>query len=171
MPLRLRILPRTLPLAAAGACLVLIGGCQWEVSKLPLPRPSPTPTPTPSPTPEVQFAEATSFAVAATEVTPAEQVAVANANLVTSASASALEEAVTFERAVRRLAVAPVSAAGEWPAAVESFAAAQRAYQTTEAAIFYVDPESQEELAAQPWAGCVLAFEVDVPGLPVNFAV
>jgi sugar lactone lactonase YvrE len=26
------------------------------------------------------------------------------------------------------------------------------------------------ELAAQPWAGCVLAFEVDVPGLPVNFA-
>jgi sugar lactone lactonase YvrE len=28
-----------------------------------------------------------------------------------------------------------------------------------------------EELSAQPWAGCVLAFEVDVPGLPVNFAV
>ena len=28
-----------------------------------------------------------------------------------------------------------------------------------------------DELAAQPWAGCVLAFEVDVPGLPVNFAV
>ena len=26
------------------------------------------------------------------------------------------------------------------------------------------------ELAAQPWAGCVLAFDVDVPGLPVNFA-
>lgn len=150
MPLRLRILPRTLPLAAAGACLVLIGGCQWEVSKLPLPRPSPTPTPTPTPTPEVQFAEATSFATRATEVTPAEQVALANANLVTSASASALEEAATFERTVRRLAVAPVSAAGEWPAAVESLAAAQRAYQTTEAAIFYVDPESPEELAAQP---------------------
>ena len=27
-----------------------------------------------------------------------------------------------------------------------------------------------DELAAQPWAGCVLAFDVDVPGLPVNFA-
>jgi sugar lactone lactonase YvrE len=27
------------------------------------------------------------------------------------------------------------------------------------------------ELADQPWAGCVLALEVDVPGLPVNFAV
>lgn len=28
-----------------------------------------------------------------------------------------------------------------------------------------------EELAAQPWAGCVLALDVDVPGLPVNFGV
>ncbi len=27
-----------------------------------------------------------------------------------------------------------------------------------------------EELAAQPWAGCVLHMRVDVPGLPVNFA-
>ena len=27
-----------------------------------------------------------------------------------------------------------------------------------------------EELAAQPWAGCVLQMRVDVPGLPVNFA-
>ena len=26
------------------------------------------------------------------------------------------------------------------------------------------------ELADQPWAGCVLALDVDVPGLPVNFA-
>jgi sugar lactone lactonase YvrE len=26
------------------------------------------------------------------------------------------------------------------------------------------------ELAGQPWAGCVLALDVDVPGLPVNFA-
>jgi sugar lactone lactonase YvrE len=27
------------------------------------------------------------------------------------------------------------------------------------------------ELADQPWAGCLLALDVDVPGLPVNFAV
>jgi sugar lactone lactonase YvrE len=27
-----------------------------------------------------------------------------------------------------------------------------------------------DELAAQPWAGCVLTTRVDVPGLPVNFA-
>lgn len=28
-----------------------------------------------------------------------------------------------------------------------------------------------DELAAQPWAGCVLRLRVDVPGLPVNFAM
>lgn len=28
---------------------------------------------------------------------------------------------------------------------------------------------SEAELAAQPWAGCVLAMRVEVPGLPVNF--
>jgi len=33
------------------------------------------------------------------------------------------------------------------------------------------DKRPDSELAAQPAAGCVLAFEVDVPGLPVNFAV
>jgi sugar lactone lactonase YvrE len=27
-----------------------------------------------------------------------------------------------------------------------------------------------EELARQPWAGCVLQLRVDVAGLPVNFA-
>jgi len=27
-----------------------------------------------------------------------------------------------------------------------------------------------DELRDQPFAGCVLALEVDVPGLPVNFA-
>jgi hypothetical protein len=27
-----------------------------------------------------------------------------------------------------------------------------------------------DELAREPWAGCVLAISVDVPGLPVNFA-
>ena len=28
-----------------------------------------------------------------------------------------------------------------------------------------------DELAAQPWAGCVLRMRVDVVGLPVNFAL
>jgi sugar lactone lactonase YvrE len=27
-----------------------------------------------------------------------------------------------------------------------------------------------EELAAQPWAGCVLKLRVEVPGLPAQFA-
>lgn len=32
------------------------------------------------------------------------------------------------------------------------------------------DKRSAEELARQPWAGCVLQMRVEVPGLPVNFA-
>jgi sugar lactone lactonase YvrE len=32
------------------------------------------------------------------------------------------------------------------------------------------DKRPADELAAQPWAGCVLRLRVDVPGLPVNFA-
>lgn len=32
------------------------------------------------------------------------------------------------------------------------------------------DKRPAAELADQPWAGCVLALDVDVPGLPVNFA-
>lgn len=33
------------------------------------------------------------------------------------------------------------------------------------------DKRPAEELARQPWAGCVLQMRVDTPGLPVNFAV
>ena len=33
------------------------------------------------------------------------------------------------------------------------------------------DKRPADELAAQPWAGCVLHTRVDVPGLPVNFAL
>jgi sugar lactone lactonase YvrE len=32
------------------------------------------------------------------------------------------------------------------------------------------DKRPEDELAAQPWAGCVLQCRVEVPGLPVNFA-
>lgn len=32
------------------------------------------------------------------------------------------------------------------------------------------DKRPAEELAQQPWAGCVLSMRVDVPGLPANFA-
>ncbi|MEX1111543.1 MAG: imelysin family protein [Chthoniobacterales bacterium] len=148
MPVILGKRPQTLPLAVAGVCALILAGCQWEVSEVPLPRPDPTPSP--SPTPEVQFAESSRVATSASEVTLEEQVAVANADLVTSATSAAVGEATAFERATRRLAVAPVSSAGDWATARESLAAAKRAYRKTEAAIFYVDPESPDELAAQP---------------------
>jgi sugar lactone lactonase YvrE len=32
------------------------------------------------------------------------------------------------------------------------------------------DHRPAEELAREPWAGCVLEMRVAVPGLPVNFA-
>jgi len=143
----LRTLRKVWPLAF-GVCFLPLGGCQWEVGEVPLPRPSPTPTP--SPTPAAQFAAADSTDTRSTGVSLTEQVVLAGADLVTSASATAVEEAASFARTVRRLAVAPVSAADEWPAAAASLAAAKRSYQTAEAAVFYVDPASPEELAAQP---------------------
>ena len=139
-------------LALAAAVLVgLAGGCRWEVSKVPLPRPSPTPTPSPSPSPSIQFSEAASPAQRSFAGTPlVSRVAAANADLITSASSTAVAEAANFERAARRAAVAPSSAAAELSAAVESYSSAKRSYQRAEAAVFYVDPESPEELTAQP---------------------
>jgi len=127
----------------------LAGGCRWEVSKVPLPRPSPTPTPSPSPS--VEFAE--DAAAAASEVADAPlatRVAAANAELITSASSAAATEAASFERAARRAAAAPSSAATELSAAMDSYASAKRSYQRAEAAVFYVDPASTDELVAQP---------------------
>lgn len=134
-------------IAVVGLFGVLGTGCNWEVSDVPLPRPSPTPTP--SPTPVIEFSEAAA-APTSTRVTLTEQVALANADFVTSASAAAVEQAARFESAARKAAVAPVSASGDLAEAIDSLAQAKRSYQKTEAAVFYVDPESVEELSAQP---------------------
>ena len=132
---------------AAGVLVGLAGGCRWEVSKVPLPRPSPTPSPSPS----VEFTEAAaSTLLPAAGVPLVSRVAAANADLITSASSSAAAEAASFERAARRAAAAPSSAATELSAAMESYSSAKRWYQRAEAAVFYVDPESPDELAAQP---------------------
>jgi hypothetical protein len=136
---------------AAAVLIGLAGGCRWEVSKVPLPRASPTPTPSPSPSPSVQFTEATSSpSTASAEAPLVARVAAANADLITSSSSTAAAEAASFERAARRAAVAPSSAAGELSAAMESYLSAKRSYQRAEAAVFYVDPESTDELTAQP---------------------
>ena len=51
--------------------------------------------------------------------------------------------------------------------AAEAFAQAMR---VVEALLFAsAQPLPAEELAQQPWAGCVLRLRVSVPGLPVNF--
>ena len=134
-------------LAAVGFFAASGTGCRWEVSDVPLPQPSPTPTP--SPTPVVQFTEAAA-ALTTTSETLTEQVASANADLMSAASAEAAEEAARFESAARKAAAAPVSASGDLAEAIDSLAQAKRSYQKTEAAVFYVDPDSVEELSAQP---------------------
>lgn len=132
-------------LAVAALFGLLASGCNWEVSDVPLPRPSPTP----SPTPVIEFAEAAAAPVP-TRATLTEQVALANADLITSASAAAVEQAAKFESAARKAAVAPISASGDLSEAVDSLAQAKRSYQKAEAAVFYVNPDSAEELTAQP---------------------
>ena len=146
-----RFLNRFMFVVAAAVLIGLAGGCRWEVSKVPLPRPSPTPTPSPSPSPSIQFAEAASSTLTSSAQAPlATRVAAANADLITSASATAAAEAASFERAARRAAASPSGSATELSAAVESYSSAKRSYQRAEAAVFYVNPESTDELSAQP---------------------
>lgn len=134
-------------LAAVVLFAVSAAGCRWEVSDVPLPQPSPTPEP--SPTPVVQFTEAAA-APTPTSATLAEQVVSANADLLSTASAEAAEQSAEFESRARKAATAPASATGDLSGAIGSLAKAKRSYQKTEAAVFYVDPDSAGELSAQP---------------------
>lgn len=135
---------------AVVACL-LVSGCRWEVGKVPLPRPSPTPSPSPSPVASAFAPNSTRTAATVTAAAPLSlQVARANADMMTEASEAAAGEVKRFATSAQRVAVAPVTAGGEFAAALESLSAAAEAYRRTEAAVFYVDPDSPEELRAQP---------------------
>ncbi len=138
------------PIAAIAVLSLLLSGCNWEVSRLP--RPSPTPTPGPGPTPGPTPRPTplpTSTAVASFSTLPS-QVVLNNADLLTEATTSAAGEATRFEQLVTRVAAAPLSAAASFPEALEAFDQAQQSYQQAEVAVFYVDPESVDELLAQP---------------------
>ena len=78
------------------------------------------------------------------------QVARANADMMTAASATAAEEVSRFTASARQVAAAPVTAGDEFAAAISSLTAAAEAYRRTEASVFYVDPDSTDELRAQP---------------------
>jgi hypothetical protein len=136
-----------LAVVSAVACL-LVSGCRWEVSKLPLP--SPTPGPSPSPGPVALSATRAASATAGAPAPLATQVVRANADMMTASSATAAEEVSRFTAAALQVAAAPVTAGDEFAAALSSLAAAAEAYRRTEASVFYVDPESTEELRAQP---------------------
>jgi len=149
MPSPTRFGNAAVPVVAVAVFSFLVAGCDWEVSKLPLPRPSPTPTPSPTPV-NGSAAEVLSAAPAAAAAPLSAQVARANADLLTAASTTAAREAANFESVAKRAAVAPVSASADLATAMDSLSAAKRSYQRTEAAVFYVDPESTDELVAQP---------------------
>lgn len=77
-------------------------------------------------------------------------VAEANAELLSDATANAAEEVSNFAAVVESAAADPVSTASDFTAAVESLSAANQSYCLAEASVFYVDPESADELNAQP---------------------
>ncbi|MEX1045005.1 MAG: hypothetical protein WEC73_02650 [Chthoniobacterales bacterium] len=134
---------------AAVACLV-VSGCRWEVGKVPLPSPSPTPSPSPSPANnDFAFAPA-ALETAGAPVPLSQQVALANADMMTATSATAAEEVSRFTASARQVAAAPVTAGDEFAAALSSLTAAAEAYRRAEASVFYVDPDSTDELRAQP---------------------
>lgn len=74
----------------------------------------------------------------------------ANAELIGEASASAAESAGGLVRSVERVISSPTSAGEALPEAEASLASALAFYQQAEASVFYVDPDSDEELLALP---------------------
>lgn len=78
------------------------------------------------------------------------RVAAAGAEYFEEATAEAVTETVAVRKAMQRAAQAPQQAAAQLDAAKKSLLAARDAYRRAEATVFFVDPESLEELRAQP---------------------
>lgn len=135
-------------LAGAMALVISLSACRWEVGKLPLPTPTPTPSPTPTPTPEADMDLLSE--VLSLESVSALSVAEGNAEMLAAATSQAVDEAGVFSEAMQRAAALPTDAAEELPRAMEALSAVRQSYQQAEAAVFYVDPASPAELAAQP---------------------
>jgi len=78
------------------------------------------------------------------------RVAAAGAEYFEEATAEAVTETAAVRKAMQRAAQAPQQAAAQLDAAKKSLLAARDAYRRAEATVFFVDPESPEELRAQP---------------------
>ncbi len=140
------------------AFVMSLTSCRWQIGELdpfasPSPSPNPTASPSPSPSPSSSPSPSPSPSPssAALQVTSSSlEVAAGNAELLEAATALAAEEAGNFNEAMQRVASSPADAAEEFAGAVKSLSAVQQSYRQAEAAVFYVDPSSVDELNAQP---------------------
>lgn len=126
-------------------------GCRWQIGKTPVPFPTPTPTPTPTPITLAAQAAATS-----TENSPSApqsmsaRVASSVARYFAVATSEASSDASDFSRALSSGQDDATELAAALGQAREALARLRAAYRKAEPAIFFVDPESEDELRAQP---------------------
>ena len=126
-------------------------GCRWQIGKTPVPFPTPTPTPTPTP-----ITLAAQVAAISTENSPSSPPSI-SARVASSAAryfAAATSEARSGASDLRRALSSGQDDAAELSdtlgQAREALARLRAAYRKAEPAIFFVDPESEDELRAQP---------------------
>lgn len=129
---------------AVMALLLTLSACRVEIGKLPLPTPSPSPSPTP-----VVDTNLT-LNITSPQMTAPLSAAESNAKLFETATAEAAEEAESFHTSAQRLAHSPAPTAQEISNAAQALSAVQQSYRLAEAAVFYVDPDSPDELLSQP---------------------
>ncbi len=143
------------------AFVMSLTSCRWEVGKIdpfaspspsPVPSASPSPSPdgSPSPSPSPSPGASPSPSPTSLQIASSSEVAAGNAELLEAATAQAAEEAGNFSEAMQRVAAEPAAAGEEYAGAMESLRAVQQSYRQAEAAVFYVDPSSADELNAQP---------------------
>jgi hypothetical protein len=132
------------------AMVALLSGCRWQVGKLPFPTPTPSPTATPTPTPISISSAAASAAEAPAAASLAARVATATADYFTAATDEAADGAATVGSSLSDSDGDADALAGGVTRARTSLARTREAYRRSEAAVFFVDPDSAEELRAQP---------------------
>jgi len=122
-----------------------LSGCRWQVGKSPFPTPTPNPTVTPTPTPI-----SISSAVSPEATSLAARVAAAAADYFAAATDEAADGAATVGSSLSDSDGDGDSLADGLSRAKASLARTREAYLKSEAAVFFVDPDSTEELRAQP---------------------
>lgn len=131
--------------------LLNLAACRYEIGKLPGPSPTPSPTPTPTPTPVLDSTSVTTLSTGSSVSAPLSlSVAQAEADYFENATATAAEEAQAVRRTLTRTVTSVSDASENLDEAKASLSTAADAYHKAEATVFFVDPDSVEELRAQP---------------------